>query len=254
MAGNNTLSTLKLNALNLGCTSLEEDTFGYSNGWTNTGGGFNLYSPTIIPFQTNLSLQFTNIFNTLFAIGGEQSFAAIPFNEYMFESRPAFEDSFVTFPKRIEVFAATMPTVIDPSSGDDYNERVARFTYYTNFNMALVDDVAFTNSTFKVVIDNNKVINTTDNYYGQNFGTPNPFTPYNPTNSAFVEIISGFNTTPLSLHSNQNSGSEIIELPFTDNGLNLVFRFHSQGYYNAASSSPSNFTANVNLKGYIKIS
>ncbi len=251
MAGNNTLSTLKLNALNLGCTSLEEDTFGYSNGWTNTGGGFNLYSPTIIPFQTNLSLQFTNISpTTLFFAGGEQSFAAIPFNEYMFENRPAFQDSFVTFPKRIEVFVATMPTVINGS-----NLAVARFTYYTNFNIALVDDVAFTNDVFKVVIDNNKVINTTDNFYGQNSGLPNPFTPYNSSNSAFVKIISGFNTgNPLSLHSNQNNGSNVIELPFTDDGLNLVFRFRSQGYYNASSSSPSTFTANVNLKGYIKIS
>jgi len=250
MAGNNTLSTLKLNALNLGCTSLEEDTFGYSNGWTNTGGGFNLYSPTIIPFQTNLSLQFTNIVNTFFTVGGDQSFAAIPLNEYMFESTPALQDSFVTFPKRIEVFAATMPTAINGS-----NLVVARFTYYTNFNIALVDDVAFSSTKFKVVIDNNKIINTTDNYYGQNSGLPNPFTPHNPLSSAFIEIISGFNTAdPLLLNSNQNNGFKVIELPFTDNGLNLVFRFHSAGYYNASSSSPSNFTADVNLKGYIKIS
>lgn len=245
---NDTLSTLKLNSLNLGCTSLEEDTFGYSQGWSNVHTGSNLYSPLIIPFQKKYTLNFYNYFGQLFYTFKSTPLLSIDWNRNLHLFNPAVADSFAVLPKYIEVFAATMPTPITFSN--PFNERIQPFTYLTRLNMAL-DDTS-PPSSFKFAVDNNREVKTPESYFGANFGTLPPAELWATAGTgAFIEIVANANTSPILLSRPQNTGLGVVTLPVDDNGFN--FQINNLAYVIYGGPDSNNFEAEVNLKGYVKI-
>ena len=245
---NDTNTSLRANTLNLGCSN-NTDTIGYDAGWSNTGIGNNLYSPTIIPFYHKTPVDFIQNPNfTFVTVANMTTDPIVSFslgkNLITSDITNSTNNVFALMYKSIEVVVT--------SANPDFPIRTRQFIYKTNINLTLGPNV------FEDIYE---IVTNSSRFYSEQtglFADINNTTMLNgsSTNSSggqasgFVYLNLAYNDAVITPPG--NIGTKSVAFTFDGDLDKLIIEFRLR-LRQVLTNTPS-FGVQMPFKGYIKLS
>jgi len=245
---NDTNTSLRTNTLNLGCAN-NTDTIGYDAGWSNTGIGNNLYSPTIIPFYHKTAVEFIQNPNyTFVTIADMTTDPIVSFslgkNLITSDITDSNNNAFALMYKSIEVVVT--------SANPDFPIRTRQFIYKTNINLTLGPNVF--GDIYEIVTNSSKFYSEQT---GQFAGIGNTTVVQGSSTNTSGGLISGL--VYLNVAHNDavitpsgNIGTKSVAFTFDGDLDKLIIEFRLR-IRQVVINTPS-FGVQMPFKGYIKLS